>query len=67
LSREVVVRPGDDLWHLAAVEMSSRLGRDATTAEIGPYWRIVVEVNRSRLVHPDDPDLIFPGQTLLLP
>jgi nucleoid-associated protein YgaU len=35
--------------------------------EIGTYWRRVVSANSDRLVHAGVPDLIFPGQALVLP
>ncbi len=62
-----VVAPGDHLWGIAEETLADRLGRAPTNAEVVPYWRIVIEANRDRLVHPDDPDLILPGQELVLP
>lgn len=62
----VVVRPGDDLWRLAAARLQTALGRVANASEIGPYWVEVVEANRARL-RSGDPDLIFPGEELWLP
>jgi hypothetical protein len=62
----VVVRPGDDLWRLAAARLQTALGRTATASEIGPYWVEVVDANRARL-RSGDPDLIFPGEELWLP
>ena len=66
-TREVVVRAGDHLWGIAASEMSARLGRAATDSEIGSYWRALIGANRDRLADRDNPDLILPGQTLVLP
>lgn len=65
--RTVSVERGGSFWRIAEREVSSRLGRPATDAEIDPYWRVLIEVNRSRLVDPDDPDLLYPGQQLSLP
>jgi nucleoid-associated protein YgaU len=31
------------------------------------YWAQLVDANRDRLVDPDDPDLLLPGQVLVLP
>ena len=31
------------------------------------YWRRLIEANRGRLVDPDDPDLVLPGQRFVLP
>lgn len=64
---EVVVRPGDHLWSLAAGMLERHLGRPASDAEVTPYWRLVVDSNADRLVAPGDPDLILPGQVLVLP
>jgi hypothetical protein len=62
-----VVTPGEHLWGIAEETLADRLGRPPTDAEVVPYWRTVIEANRDRLVHRDDPDLILPGQVLLLP
>jgi len=66
-ARTVVVGRGDNLWEIARREVSNRLGHAATTTETDPYWRVLVEVNRPRLVDPAVPDLIYPGQVLQLP
>lgn len=55
------VAPGDTLWDIA----HRALGAEATTAEIGAYWRAIYAANAA--VVGDDPDLIHPGQTLDLP
>lgn len=62
-----VVAPGDHLWGIAEETLADHLGRPPTDAEVVPYWRLVIEANRDRLVHRDDPDLILPGQELVLP
>ena len=61
------MKAGDHLWGIAASEMSTRLGRSATATEIGSYWRALIGANRDRLADRDNPDLILPGQTLVLP
>lgn len=66
-ARTVVVGRGDNLWEIARREVSNRLGRPATATETDPYWRMLVEINRPRLVDPTVPDLIYPGQVLQLP
>lgn len=63
----VVVQPGDHLWGLAAKAVQGDLGRPPTEAEVATYWRRVVAANRDRLVDPDNPDLILPGQEMVLP
>jgi len=62
-----VVLRGDSLWSIAERTVTERLGRPAQDHETAPYWRILMEVNRHRLVDPGDPDLIHPGQELILP
>jgi hypothetical protein len=61
------VRPGDHLWSIAAHVVASSGGDAADDRVVGRYWVHLVEANRDRLVEPDDPDLILPGQRLRLP
>jgi nucleoid-associated protein YgaU len=61
-----VVEKGDHLWGISASHLEERLTRAPNPAEITPYWREVIEVNRDRL-RSGDPDLIFPGETVVLP
>lgn len=63
---EVVVQPGDHMWNLAGNRLAQATGRAPTNSEISPYWRRVVEANRDR-IRSGDPDLIFPGEVLILP
>lgn len=63
----VEVQRGDSFWSIAERATSDRLGRPALDVEIRPYWLILVEVNRARLVDPTDPGLLHPGQHLVLP
>lgn len=65
--RTVQVVRGDNLWSIAERSLTGHLGRSATPAEIAVYWRRLIDLNRSRLVEPTNPDLIHPGQQLLLP
>lgn len=64
--RRVLVVGGDHLWKLATDELRRRLGREPSPAEIVTYWREVVRTNRENL-RSGDPDLIFPGERILLP
>lgn len=57
----VVVRAGDNLWVIAQRALGS-----ATNAEIAPYWRRVIAANTAKL-RSHDPDLIFPGERVVLP
>lgn len=63
---EVVVRPGDNLWDLAARRMNKSLGRQAADHEVVPYWLEMIQANEER-IRSGDPDLIFPGEVILLP
>lgn len=63
---EIVAAPGDHLWAIAERVLATRLGRPPTDAEIVPFWRAVIDLNRDRLAS-GDPDLIFAGQRFLLP
>ncbi len=54
------VQPGDSLWAIACRESST-----TTTEEINRRWRQIYEANRDTIG--DNPDLIHPGQVLLIP
>jgi nucleoid-associated protein YgaU len=62
-----IVGRGDHLWAIARDTLEDALGRAPNDAEISAYWRRLIDQNRSRLVDPDNPDLIFAGQELILP
>lgn len=63
------VVPGENLWAIAHHHLAEArevpIG-DVSTAEIVGYWREVIAVNRERL-RSGDPDLIYPGERILLP
>jgi hypothetical protein len=63
---EVIVRAGDHMWSLAAQQLTLARGREVSDTEIAPYWLKVVGTNLSR-IRSGDPDLIFPGEILVLP
>ncbi|HEY6627853.1 MAG TPA: hypothetical protein VI193_02585 [Acidimicrobiia bacterium] len=65
-SDSVVVAKGDHLWSISAEHLEQRLARHPQDTEIGFYWHQVIEANRHRL-RSGDPDLIYPGETVLLP
>src|SRR3546814_8752262 len=60
------VSPGECLWSIADELVSESLGRSASDAEVAGYWRRLVDANASGLPS-GDPDVIFPGQELVLP
>jgi nucleoid-associated protein YgaU len=62
----VIVQPGDHLWGLSEKSLFARWGRQPSEFEVWPYWRTVISTNRDHL-RSGDPDLIFPGEEVLLP
>lgn len=56
---------GESLWSIAE-SRAVATNPSATTADVTGYWRELVELNRGR-IRSGDPDLIFPGEELLLP
>lgn len=63
----IVVERGDNLWDIAEDRLEDDLGRDATDAEVAPYWQEVIDTNQDRYVQPGNPSLILPGQIIDLP
>ena len=63
---QVVVAKGDHLWRISATHLEAVLDRAVKTPEISPYWRDVIAVNRATLKS-GDPDLIYPGEIVVLP
>jgi hypothetical protein len=67
-SREVVAE-GATLWTIARDELAKASGGgsgEPTNQEVAEYVERVREANRHRLVS-GDPDLIYPGETIVLP
>ena len=58
---------GDNLWRIAESVLERSSGQAPSPAAVVPYWRSLIEANRSRLRDPADPGLIFAGQVLALP
>jgi hypothetical protein len=58
---------GDNLWSIAAAHLTNVRGERPHAREIAPYWRALIDANRSVLPDPDNPDLLFPGVQLTLP
>jgi hypothetical protein len=61
------VRPGECLWTIADQVLAGAWGRPPSDEEVAPYWRTLVEANRSALADPSNADLVFPGQTFTVP
>lgn len=65
-SGTVVVEEGDHLWKISERRLSDVYQREATNAEIGPYWREIIDENQPTL-RSGNPDLIYPGEVVALP
>jgi hypothetical protein len=64
---ERLVLAGESFWTIAEDVLTAALDRVPTEAEAARYWGRLVEANRDRLADRDNPDLIFPGQALVIP
>lgn len=65
--REVRVEPGDHFWAIAEQDVARHLGRPGTDAEVVVHWRAILAANADRLAVPGNPDVLLPGQLVLLP
>jgi LysM repeat protein len=63
----ITVKPGDSLWKITEQQLATQLGRTPTTSEIAARWVEVVEFNRAIRPPQWNPDLIQPGDLVLLP
>lgn len=63
-SHDVVVQPGDTLWHLARAELL-RAGAPASNSAVAARWHAWFQLNRT-VIGPD-PDLLHPGTRLQRP
>ena len=63
---QVVVRSGDHLWGLAERRLIEVQGRGVSDSEVALYWLTVIAANLPR-IRSADPDLIYPGEVLVLP
>lgn len=61
----VVVEPGDHLWSITEARLSED-GEVPPVSDVDPLWRRVIEENEGRL-RSGDPDLIYPGERILVP
>lgn len=62
-----VVQQGDSLWSIAASHLADVSGEPASDADVVEMWHRLIDLNRDRLVNPDEPDLIFADQVFELP
>lgn len=58
---------GDNLWTISAARLEADRGGDSVQPdEISAYWRRVIELN-TPLLSSGDPNLIYPGEQIVLP
>ncbi len=65
--RTWTVTNGESFWSIADDVLRDASGRAAGHTAIDEYWRLLIDANRDRLIDPDNPDLIHPGQVFELP
>ena len=67
IEHRVTVRRGDHLWSLSEQHLQQVLGLASLGEhEIARYWVQVIEANRGS-IRSGDPDLIYPGEIVILP
>jgi nucleoid-associated protein YgaU len=62
----VVVERGDHIWKISKESLGGKLEREPRSEEVHPYWLETIEINLDSL-RSGDPDLIYPGEELVLP
>jgi hypothetical protein len=65
--RAWTVVPGESFWVIARERLTATSGRHPSDGEVARYCVALIGYNRTRLRHPGDPNLIYPGQHLVLP
>ena len=60
------VAPGDNLWTIAERHLGAFAATEAELPDVGDYWRQVVLANQD-VIRSSDPDLIYPGEVVVLP
>jgi len=62
-----LTQAGDHFWSIAERVVAGALDREPAEREVAAYWRLLIAANQDRLVHPGNPDLVYPGQSFVLP
>jgi hypothetical protein len=62
-----VIEPGDSLWSIAEEVMRRPDGSSPGERAIARFWRRLISANRHELIDPANPDLLVPGQQLVVP
>ena len=58
---------GDHLWLIAEEVLADAAGSVPDDDMVTDYWLTLIAANQDRLVAPDNPDLLLPGQVLAIP
>jgi hypothetical protein len=66
-TRTWTVRPGDSLWSIAEMTLSAAWAHPPGRRDLARYWWRVVQTNRPSLPVPANPDLLFPGDEVVIP
>jgi DNA-binding SARP family transcriptional activator len=61
---EHTVEPGENLWSISAGALRTPTDPTPSDREIAPYWETVIAANSPPI---SDPNLIYPGEEVLLP
>lgn len=61
------VAAGEHFWSIAEAVLTRSGIENPDDSSIARYWSTLIDANRDRLVQPDNPDLIMPGQQLIVP
>jgi hypothetical protein len=62
-----VVHAGDTFWSIAEEALADHRGSSPPQNDVIRYWRQLIAVNHPNLAAPGNPDLLVPGQALVLP
>jgi nucleoid-associated protein YgaU len=60
------VTSGDNLWTIAQRHLGTLAASEAALPDLADYWRRVVAANQD-VIRSNDPDLIYPGEIVVLP
>jgi DNA-binding SARP family transcriptional activator len=61
------VEEGEHFWSIAETTLDRAHDTPPSEGQIASYWRELIDANADRLLPPHDPDLIYPGQKLVIP
>ncbi len=70
VKRQHSVAPGEHFWSIATTELlrnNNQAGGQISDQEIAQYWEQLIDLNRSQLPDPANPDLLRIGMVLELP